>query len=372
MLYIENAAKGLDGFTTHVMSYTFCICFSKFLGQPFYFDYEIPASTPPVYALRDEFKEKFGVLISSPRSLASQLVDMPADRVFEIDRTVPNKVAYEKFYSYFATTNEMKARFGKTPIWDFFGFGRFDLTREELLTYELIEWTHSSLSNPSCFFFLPRKEKNDLLRSVQIRFIPEIETLASGVTDQLGRFYAVHLRLGDFLTHYGADEYAINTDRFRDYVSANFVDRSLPVVIATDGLYEKQLISRIFEGYILVFIDEFIFDSFPLRYRELPFTDFNSLTVLNQLICSGAELFIGTYRSTFTSLIHRLRQERYNKKDFYFFPDDRVAMLLGPDLKIKKDRSGFFDWNGYSVFAQDHASMSWRREWDFDYTSIDI
>ncbi|MBV9241149.1 MAG: hypothetical protein JO314_03990, partial [Acidobacteria bacterium] len=55
MIYLENASKGLDGFTTHLMSYTFAISLSKFLGMPFYFDYEIPCSTPPEYALRPEF-----------------------------------------------------------------------------------------------------------------------------------------------------------------------------------------------------------------------------------------------------------------------------------------------------------------------------
>ncbi len=372
MIYIENAAKGLDGFTTHVMTLVSGICLSKFLNRPFYFDYEIPCSTPPEYASRDEFKNKFAILMNSERSLVSQLIDMPADRVFEIDRTISNKSSYEKLYSYFVTTNEIKARFENTPIWDFFGFGRFPLTREELQTYALIEWTHTSLSNPSCFYFLPRNEKNELLASVQVKFIPEIELLASDIIAQLGNYYAVHLRLGDFLTNYASDEYRVNVDRFRKYVAANFEDKSLPILIATDGLHEKHLLTKIFDGYKTVYIDEFIFDNFRERYEALPFTDFNSLTILNQLICSAADLFIGTYRSTFTSLIHRIRQERYKKKDFFFFPDDRVAALLGPDMKIHKDRRGFFDWNGYSVFTPDHATMSWRREWDFDLTSIDF
>ena len=266
----------------------------------------------------------------------------------------------------------MKARFASTAIWDFFGFGRFPLTKEELHTFDLIEWTHTSMSNPSCFYFLPRNEKDALLASVQVRFIPEIESLASDIVNELGTYNAAHIRLGDFLTNYAADEYRVNVDRFRDYVAANFEDRSVPIMIATDGLHEKQMFAEIFESYETVYIDEFIFENYRDRYLELPFTDFNALTILNQLVCSAAGLFIGTYRSTFTSIIHRMRQERYRKKDFFFFPDDRVALLLGPDMKIHKDRSGFFDWNGYSVFTPDHATMSWRREWDFDLTSIDF
>lgn len=372
MIYFENAAKGNDGLTTHVMTLVSAICFSTFLGRPFFLDYEIPCSTPPEFASRPEFKDMFSILMSSERSLVSQLVDMPADRVYEIDRDAANKVRYEKLYSYFATTDDMKERFGKTAIWDFFGFGRFPLTREELQTFDLIEWTHTSMSNPSCFYFLPRREKDELLASVKVRFIPPLEALASEIIGELGSFYAVHVRLGDFLTNYASDEYRVNIDRFRDYVAANFEDRSRLILISTDALHEKQMFSEIFEGYEVLYIDEFIFENFRQKYEGLPFTDFNSLTILDQLICSAADLFIGTYRSTFTSIIHRIRQERYRKKDFFFFPDDRVALLLGPDMKIRKDRSGFFDWNGYSVFTPDHATLSWRREWDFDLTSIDF
>jgi hypothetical protein len=374
MIYIENAAQGKDGFTTHIMTLVSAICFSKFLGRPFFLDYEIPCSTPPAYASKDEFKDKFSILMNSERSLVSHLVDMPADRVYEIDRTVSNKAAYEKLYSYFVTTEAMKARFGQTAIWDFFGFGRFSLTREELQTYDLIEWTHTSLSNPSCFYFLPRKEKDALLASIHVRFISEIESLAVDIITELGAYNAVHLRLGDFLTNYANDQfpYRVELERFRKYIAANFPDRTLPVLIATDGLQEKEMFASMFDGYKTVFIDEFIFDNFRERYEQLPYTDFNSLTILNQLICAAGELFIGTYRSTFTSLIHRIRQERYRRKDFLFFPDERVAVLLGPDMKIHKNRTGFFDWNGYTVFTPDHATLSWRREWDFDLTSIDF
>ena len=95
MIYIENAAQGLDGLTIHVMTYVSSICLSRFLDRPFYFDYEIPCSTPPAYALRDEFKDKFAILMNSERSLVSDLLDMPANRVFEIDRSIPNKASYE-------------------------------------------------------------------------------------------------------------------------------------------------------------------------------------------------------------------------------------------------------------------------------------
>jgi hypothetical protein len=71
-------------------------------------------------------------------------------------------------------------------------------------------------------------------------------------------------------------------------------------------------------------------------------------------------------------MIHWLRQERHGYKDFNFFPDDRVAQLLDENMRITKDRSGFFDWNRYAALTPDHNSLSWRREWDFDKTSVDF
>jgi hypothetical protein len=100
--------------------------------------------------------------------------------------------------------------------------------------------------------------------------------------------------------------------------------------------------------------------------------DFNVLTVINQLIAAAGQTFVGTYRSTFSGIIHRLRQERYGYKDFNFFPDERVSLLLNDEMKIVPDRSGFFHWNRFSQFMQDHESMAWRREWDFDLSSVPI
>lgn len=372
MIYFENASRGTEGFNTHVMSFSFCVAFSNFLDRPFYFDFEIPSSTPPAYALRPGLKERFAILTESERSLVSDLLDIKANRLNSIDRNIPKKANFELLYSHFATTEEMRRKFAGTMIWDFFGFGRVPIIREQLLETNIIEWTHTKLANPSVFFFLPRQEKNDLLASCALRYIEPLEKLAARIVEQAGKYNAVHLRLGDFLTNYAADEYSVNESLFREYVRANLVDPSLRLWVATDGLDDKEALKRIFPGMELVFMDEFILDEFKDSFVSLPFRDFNALTVLDQLICAASETFVGTYRSTFTTIIHRLRQERYGKTDFNFFPDGRVARLLDDKLRITPDRSGFFDWNRFSVFAADHSSMAWMREWDFSRTSLDV
>lgn len=371
MLYFENASRGAEGFNTHVMSYTLAASLSNFLGRGFYFDHEIPSSTPPDFAFSDPFREKFALLLKSERSLVSDLLVLPCRRVHEIDRDVAKKLELQLVYSYFVTTEEWKARFGQTLIWESFGAGRISLTREFLLSFDLIEWTHTKLSHPGYFYFLPRAEKELLLDKIRLRYIEPIEQIAERIVAEIGPFNSAHLRFGDFEQIYRSDEFSVDPATFNRFVRAVFPDDRLPVLIATDGLQEKDKLRAIFEGYRLVFIDELVFDEYSADFSKLPFTDFNVLTVIDELICASGREFIGTYRSTFTGIIHRLRQERYGKNDFNFFPDEKVARLLSADGKIAPDRSGFFDWNRYSAFAEDHAAMAWKREWDSRLTSID-
>lgn len=372
MIYFENASHGNEGFNTHVMSYTFAISFSNFLERDFYFDFEIPCSTPPAFAVLEPFKDKFKILLESKRSLVSELVRIPNRRIYDVDREIENKASFQMLYSHFASTSAMRSVFGETMMWDYFGFGRVAVIREELQAYDLIEWTHTKLASPSCFYFLPRKDKAALLESVRIRYINPIESLAETISKELGQYNAAHIRLGDFLTNYKSDEYQIDIERYRKYVRGIFPDADVPVLIATDGLESKELFEQIFAGYKLTFIDELVFGYYFDEFKMLEYTDFNVLTILNQLLCASSELFIGTYRSTFTTVIHRLRQERYKRSDFNFFPDGRVARLLDANYQIAQDRNGFFQWNKYSVFSEDHNSLGWMREWDFEQTSIDL
>ncbi len=372
MIYFENASYGEEGFNTHVMSFTLCTALSNFLGRDFEFDFEVPSSSPPDFASKPDLQDKFQILLNSKRSNVSDLLCIPSRRVPKVDRSSKGRLELQLVHSHFITTKELEDRFAGTMIWDSFSMGRHGHSREELNGFDLIEWTHTKLSTPAFFFFLPKREKTELLSTVHLNYLAEIERLAEQVASELGMFNAAHIRVGDFLKNYSADEYSINVERFREYATANFADPSLPLVLATDGLEDKEIFRSIFPDTQLTFIDEFIFDNFGQRFRILPFTDFNVLTILDQLICSRAETFIGTFRSTFTGIIHRLRQERYSKKDLNFFPDGRVVKQIDENMKIVPDKAGFFDWNRYSALAPDHVSAAWLREWDHDLTALDI
>ncbi|MEO6335171.1 MAG: O-fucosyltransferase family protein [Pyrinomonadaceae bacterium] len=371
MIYFENCSKGTEGFNTHVIAYTLCISLSNFLDRDFYFDHEIPSSSPPGFASIPGWFEKFGILVESPRSLVSDLVTIPNRRVREIDLHVSKKIRLQHTHSHFVTTEALHSKYASTMIFEHFGMGRTALTREGLNAFDLIEWTDTRLSNPSYFYLLDRPEKQDLLRSVNVTYLPEIESLAATIISELGSYNSVHIRLGDFLKlrpEYGA---SARSGEFASYIRTA-LSKDSPILIATDGLEERHLLESLFEGFSFRFIDEVIFDRFRGDFEKLPFTDFNVLTVLNQLICAASELFVGTYYSTFTGVIHKLRQERHQKKDFMFFPDPLVSRHLRRDLKLVPDRQGFFDWNRFSAFAPSHFHMAWAREWDYDLTTVDL
>jgi hypothetical protein len=372
MIYFENYLKSDAGFNNHVVAYTLAISLAALLERPFYFDFEFPSTVPPDFAFQPELHKKFKILLDSPRSLVSDLIQTPCRRAREINRDKKNKIVIADVIERFVTTEKLRRKFGGTRLEKFFSLGREAVTIEHLQSFDLIEIGEQSMCNASYFYFLERADKRRVLESAQIEYLPEIESLAARIAEQIGAANAIHLRLGDFLKFFEHDGYRLTAEDCRRYLQANVPDKSLPFVVATDGLHEKDFFSQIFADWKYLFLDEIIFGDFAAEFRELPFTDFNVLSIINQLLCARAEIFVGVCRSTFTSVIHRLRQERYGKKDFLFFPESRIRRLLNADFRIAPDSAGFFDWNKYSPFYECLRYPAWMREWDFDLTAIDF
>ena len=372
MIYFESYQKGYIGFNNQLISYTLCVSLSNFLERDFFYDYDCPSATPPDYAVNSKLKDKFKILLDSKRSLVSDLLNMPVRRCYEIDRNVENKIRFDSVMKRFMTTGEQQSQYKNTLFWDFFSLSRKPLIKEELQNFDLIEIGEWNLINISYFYFLNKKDKNELLDSVKIRYTDGIENLAKKISVELGEFNSIHIRLGDFLIVRAREGYQIRIERFRKYLEANVTDQTLPILIATDALHEKELFAKLLKDYRYIFIDELIFNEYSKELSELEFTDFNVLTVINQLLCACSKSFIGTAGSTFTGIIHRLRQERFDKTDFNFHPDDRINKLLTSEYKIKPDRKGFFDWNRYSIFSGDYRDPGWMREWNYNFTSLNI
>lgn len=370
MIYFENHCSGVTGLNNHVVSYTLCTAISNFLGRAFYFDFELPTITLPQVSPEGDLKRELEYVMNSRRSLVSDLLDIPGRRIFEIDRTVDKKLRIDDPMLTFMTDAEQRDRFGSTMIWNYFSLGRTPLVREELNEYDLVEFGNNCIINASFFFFLQRQAKQDLLDSIRIRYRREFEDLAAKIGSSLGQYNAIHLRLGDFQTVYGPDGFAVDASGFAEFLKAVFTDSDIPVIVATDEFQRKDLFTKILDGFRYDFVDELILRDFFDDFGSLPFSDFNVLSVINQLICAGSDRFAGTCRSTFTSIIHRIRQERYGKIDFNFFPDARIRRHLNANFELVPDSQGFFEWNRYSAFAEHYEYPAWMREWNYGLTAV--
>lgn len=370
MIYFENYQNGTAGWNNHVIPYTLCIAISNFLERDFFFDHEIPPSTPPHVHPIGKLKEEIEFVMKSKPSLVSDLVKTPNRRRFEIDRNSGTNFRIENPMTNFMTNEDQRSKFGGTMIWNFFSLGREVLIKEELGRYDVIEIGNNCIINPRYFFFLDRASKSGLLDPTAVRYMPELEDLAMKVVTSTGRFNAIHLRLGDFAAAYGSDGYSVEPELFRQCIQAIFQDRDVPILVATDSFQSKEIFAKMLDGFQYELIEEIILGDFFDKFRQLPLTDFNALSVLDQLICASADQFCGTFRSTFTGVIHRLRQERFGKVDFNFFPDGRVRRHLNEEFRLVPDTQGFFEWNRYSAFSEHYSYPAWMREWNFELTAI--
>lgn len=370
MIYFENHCKGVTGLNNHVVSFTLCTAISNFLDRDFFFDHELPTITLPEVRLDSALESELRHIVNAERSLVSDLLAIPNRRIHEVDRSIGRKLRVDEPMLTFMTDREQIEMFGQTMICNFFSLGRTALVREDLEQYDLLEFGPKNIINASFYFFLEREAKRRLLATVRIRYRSEYESLASEIVSELGAYNAIQVRLGDFQTRYGSDGFVVQPENFREYLKAALAGSDLPLLVATDEFQNTEVFKRMLDGFSYRFIDEILLGNYFDRIRSLPFSDFNVLSVLNQLICSAGDQFVGTCRSTFTSVIHRLRQERYGKTDFKFLPDERVRRILDSEFRTVADGQGFFEWNLYSAFNEHYEYPAWMREWNYELTAV--
>ena len=122
-----------------------------------------------------------------------------------------------------------------------------------------------------------------------------IEDLANKIIS--GDYNAIHVRLGDF-SNTRKEQTEILRNDIRDLIKQNFKSDK-PLFIATDEVS--------FDGF------NYIDEEYDVRFS---FNDNTYMSmILDVLICSNADKFLGTQFSTYTDYIHILRHYK-NKKNF--------------------------------------------------------
>ena len=142
-----------------------------------------------------------------------------------------------------------------------------------------------------------------------IRFAPDIRQRVADVLETMGHpFNALHVRRTDHPSSFNMkQEYWLQQLSVRDAVNL-----TKTLYIATDE--DDKTWFRPFSeaGYNLFFAEDF---SDQLRLgNENPAVTQDTLGLCEQLICAHADHFVGSYYSTFTMYIKRLRKQLFWKK----------------------------------------------------------
>lgn len=165
-----------------------------------------------------------------------------------------------------------------------------------------------------------------------LRYVDEIQCAAARVVQQMrlksrtngdpsGEFYTMHIRRGDFQykdTRVEADVIYEN--------SRPFLKENATVYIATDER-DKKFFDLFRKHYHIYFLDDFDDQTFTLN------TNFYGM--LDQLIASRGKVFMGTFYSTFTGYINRLRGYHSQKQklegyetgalnSYYYIPRNKI------------------------------------------------
>lgn len=171
------------------------------------------------------------------------------------------------------------------------------------------------------------------------RYVPRLYYLASKVKDKIGPYNAVHVRRNDFLDARKDDLKSVSNKKNLLQMLKIFFDPSLPLYISTDER-DISFFDEVSEEYEIFFYDDFEYELTELDHA-----------VIEQVICSQAEHFYGTYLSTYTSRINIMRgiENRQSDDDVginYYPYDNRQNTRTANPWKLNSDKR--WQWNSSS------------------------
>jgi len=178
------------------------------------------------------------------------------------------------------------------------------------------------------------KEQRNILKDKMasaMRYKEMYFYMAKEVAKKLGSYNAAHVRRGDFFHQYSEFLKGIDTgDKLLDQVKKFEEYNGLPLYIATDET-NRDLFDAFKGQYELAFYDDFGFDLTPLEKA-----------IVEQIICSNANFFMGTKPSTYSAKINKIRGEAGKQSDDYM-GINTVLYTEGGWKEMPKDRPAYID-----------------------------
>jgi GDP-fucose protein O-fucosyltransferase len=232
-----------------------------------------------------------------------------------------------------------------------------------------------TLTTYEYFFYLDDQTARDLAAVMGgIRPKAPYRDLARSVAAAVGRFNAVHIRRGDFVTgsytprsrHVSCEEIARNLEEV--------FDRDVPLCLCTDAS-ELSFFEPLFRTFPRTFLlERELLGTMEWRRRfdELPFNDDHGFSVLVQQIASLAETFVGTLSSSFTSEIQRSRGFRGDQRFLYCYNDwPQHPGIVFERCEFVATQGGPYTWNQIQYPVEPRA-CSWLRAWPEAFRNVQV
>ena len=230
--------------------------------------------------------------------------------------------------------------------------------RSHSLNYKRVPVAYESFSNKTVIFFaghdrnrmlthfygylyMARAADDRLVKRFvrdRMRYHDKIYCVGGGIVESLssgsgGRYVAYHIRRGDF-QHKNTQLSALQIIEATKHLFHGLVPSEHSVYISTD---EPNL--AFFDPFKAIFRRVLFLGNFYLDHN-LAALDQNHLGMVEQVVCAGAYVFIGTPLSTFTGYISRLRGYKNRtspgvyERTYYFMPRQMHQLHKSPHLAL--------------------------------------
>jgi GDP-fucose protein O-fucosyltransferase len=192
---------------------------------------------------------------------------------------------------------------------------------------------------------------SDVIQCAAARMVAAIREIArkAGGNDK-GSFDTMHIRRGDFT---GINVYKDGIEDPNKLASAQFFESRRTVYIATDE-QDKSVFDPLRQNNTVLFLKDFM--------HLLVDIDPNFYGMIEQLVCARGDKFVGTYYSTFTAYINRVRGYHAQKtrspeakkgsiNSEYMGHDGKYRYVSSVSLVVIRSLVPFFSHVFHSIFT---------------------
>ena len=187
-------------------------------------------------------------------------------------------------------------------------------------------------------FFYDRSKDIDVNLS-KFRFKQEYYDIAEKIAKHYGNFNGTQIRImPDHHKYYKFTQDTLNQGLDQ------FDNKSLPILCSIDD-FNSNLIDK----NKLILLEDIILGEFLKDFKQLRFQNRVTVALISALVMSMADDFVGTPFSTFSTMIHQLRNNNGDDR-FKYYPSKN------PVFDNKNTQGGHYSWSRLSV-------GTWERDW---------